>query len=82
MEELEEKFKSLEESLAKEEAARKELESLNSKLASEKQALALQIERERESTTESDERSAKILSQKADVERQVSPIHIFFKIIF
>lgn len=50
------------------------MESLNSKLAAEKQELTLRLEREKETTAEADERSAKILAQKADVERQVSLI--------
>ncbi|CAD5223229.1 unnamed protein product [Bursaphelenchus okinawaensis] len=75
MEELEERFKTLEESFAKEEKARKDLEALNQKILAEKQALSLQIERERENTSESDERSAKILAQKADVERQLTDLN-------
>lgn len=68
---MEQKFKDLEANFAKEEQGRKELESLNAKLSAERQQLVLQLEREKESTAEADERSAKILAQKADVERQV-----------
>lgn len=80
---MEQKLKDLEENFAKEfeslyylnlkfrEKGRKELESLNAKLTAEKQELTLRLEREKETTAESDERSAKILAQKADVERQV-----------
>lgn len=71
LEELEGRFKSLEEGMAKEERARKEMEAQNAKLAADKQALALQLEQEREALAESEERSAKLLAQKSDVERQV-----------
>lgn len=70
-EELEGRFKSLEENMAKEEKLRKDLEANNAKLLTEKQQLALQLEQEREALAESEERSAKLLSQKSDIERQV-----------
>lgn len=48
---------------------------MNAKLTAEKQELTLKLEREKENNAEADERSAKILAQKADVERQVKKLY-------
>ena len=64
-------MKELEENFGKEEKTRKDVEALNAKLTAEKQQIALELEREREALAESEERSAKILAQKTDLERQV-----------
>uniref|UniRef100_A0AC34FKU4 Myosin motor domain-containing protein n=1 Tax=Panagrolaimus sp. ES5 TaxID=591445 RepID=A0AC34FKU4_9BILA len=65
---LEKRCKDLEDSVTKEEKTRKDAEAVNSKLTAEKQQLSLQLEQEREALAESEERSAKILSQKSDLE--------------
>ena len=78
---LEKKCKELEESYSREERTRKEAESVIEKLNAERQALLLQLEQERDMTAEGEERAAKILAQKSDVEKQVrvgtNPISVF-----
>eukprot|EP00080_Pristionchus_pacificus_P015122 PDM75142.1 myo-5 [Pristionchus pacificus] len=60
----------LEEAHAKEERARKELEAELARVSAEKSALALQLEAERDTSAEGEERSAKLLALKSDLEKQ------------
>ncbi|CAI5453487.1 unnamed protein product [Caenorhabditis angaria] len=71
-EELEKKFKALEEEKGSEERKRKDMEAENARLEAEKQALLIQLEQERDSGAEGEERSAKLLAQKADLEKQLA----------
>ncbi|KAE9554526.1 hypothetical protein FO519_002282 [Halicephalobus sp. NKZ332] len=72
---LEKRCKDLEDSVAKEEKSRKDVEALNTKIAAEKQQLALLLEQEKEALAESEERSAKLLSQKSDLEKQLGDLN-------
>lgn len=60
------------ENFSREEKLRKEASSTVERLNAERQALLLQLEQERDVTAEGEERAAKILAQKADIERQVT----------
>ncbi|VDL84031.1 unnamed protein product [Nippostrongylus brasiliensis] len=71
MEALATRLKEIEESHQKEERKRKDLEAENLRLLAEKQAVLLQLEQERDGNAEIEERSAKLLAQKADIEKQV-----------
>ncbi|PIO57749.1 hypothetical protein TELCIR_20831, partial [Teladorsagia circumcincta] len=64
------RLKEIEESHQTEERKRKELEAENARLLAEKQAVLLQLEQERDESAEIEERSAKLLAQKADIEKQ------------
>ncbi|CAJ0577053.1 unnamed protein product, partial [Mesorhabditis spiculigera] len=66
----EKRCKELEESYAKEERSRKDLEADLARMQSEKQALAMQLEQERDTSAEGEERSAKLLALKADLEKK------------
>lgn len=66
------KIKELEESLKKEEGNRKELETQVSKLVEEKNALFLNLEKEKGALAESDERANKLQSLKNDLDKQLN----------
>ncbi|KAE9414726.1 hypothetical protein Angca_002787, partial [Angiostrongylus cantonensis] len=70
MEKLKKKYKELEDSHHTEERKRKDVEAENARLQAEKQAILMQLERERDEISEIEERSAKFLAQKADIEKQ------------
>ncbi|KAI6186038.1 Protein CBR-MYO-5 [Aphelenchoides besseyi] len=70
-EEFEAKYKELEEKSAQEEKQRKELEAWQPKNSS----FRCNWNAKKETTAEADERSAKILAQKSDVERQLSDMN-------
>ncbi|XP_022235922.1 myosin heavy chain, striated muscle-like, partial [Limulus polyphemus] len=68
---LEEKLKAANEALEKEEKLRKELETQNVKVLQEKNDLFMQLEAERSSSGDVEERLTKALTQKGDLESQV-----------
>ncbi len=68
---LEKKCKDMEENYQREERLRKDLETANANMQKEKQALFQQLEQERDALSESEERAAKLLALKSDVEKQV-----------
>lgn len=75
---LEEKLKKEHEAFEKEEKLRKDLEVQNVKLLQEKNDLFLQLESERSSSGDVEERLHKMMTQKADLESQLSvSINIF-----
>jgi len=61
-----------EESLAKEETTRKDLEGQLAKLLTEKNDIFMQLQQEKGNLQSLDERSAKLTAQKADLEKQVN----------
>ncbi|CAG2167136.1 unnamed protein product, partial [Oppiella nova] len=69
---LEEKLKKEHEAFEKEEKLRKELETKNVQLLQEKNDLFLQLESERSSSGDVEERLLKNIAQKADLESQLS----------
>jgi len=68
---LEEKAKKAQEAFEKEEKLRKELEDMNAKLLSEKTNLLRQLEGEKGSLSDFQEKSLKLAAQKADLESQL-----------
>ncbi|KAL4707989.1 hypothetical protein ACJJTC_010605 [Scirpophaga incertulas] len=68
---LEEKAQKAQEAFEKEEKLRKELEVLNAKLLEEKTSLLANLEGEKGSLSETQERAAKLQAQKADLESQL-----------
>jgi myosin heavy chain 6/7 len=78
---LEEKLKKEHEAFEKEEKLRKELEVQNVKLLQEKNDLFLQLESERSASGDIEERLHKMISQKADLESQLS-VSLLFKKFF
>lgn len=68
---LEEKAKKAQEAFEKEEKLRKELEELNAKLLSEKTNLQRQLEGEKGSLSDFQEKALKLNAQKADLESQL-----------
>uniref|UniRef100_A0A0N5AQ97 Myosin head n=1 Tax=Syphacia muris TaxID=451379 RepID=A0A0N5AQ97_9BILA len=72
---LEKKYKEMEETLNREAEMRKDADATIQRLNSERQALLLQLEQERDVTAEGEERAAKMLAQKADVEKQMSDLN-------
>lgn len=72
MQKLEEKCQKIQESLEREEKARKELENLNSKLLEEKQKLLASLEGEKGTLGSVQERAAKLQAQKNDLESQLN----------
>ncbi|MDK0628403.1 hypothetical protein P5F04_16245, partial [Clostridium perfringens] len=68
---LEEKAAKAQEAFEKEEKLRKELEVLNAKLLEEKTALLSNLEGEKGSLSETQERAAKLQAQKTDLENQL-----------
>lgn len=79
---LSSKIKELEELLQKEEANRKELESQVSNLVEEKNQLFLNLEKEKNALSESDERANKLQALKNDLDKQLSVIYfILFSFI-
>lgn len=77
LQELEKKAQKAQEAFEKEEKLRKELEALNAKLLEEKTALLSNLEGEKGSLSEIQERAAKLQAQKADVESQLRVSTIF-----
>ncbi|KAI6193321.1 Myosin head [Aphelenchoides besseyi] len=71
---LEEKIKTLEESLAKETENRSQLESDLAKLVEEKNKLYLELEKEKAAASENEERANKLQAQKADLDRQLTSV--------
>ncbi|XP_042900309.1 myosin heavy chain, muscle isoform X1 [Parasteatoda tepidariorum] len=71
---LEEKLKSEHDALVKEEKVRKELETNNVKLLQEKNDLFLQLEAERSSAGDLEERLNRALAQKADLACQLTDV--------
>lgn len=78
---LEEKARKAQEAFEKEEKLRKELEDMNTKLLSEKTNLLRQLEGEKGSLSEYQEKSLKLAAQKADIESQLQ-VRITFASIF
>lgn len=77
---LEEKARKAQEAFEKEEKLRKELEDMNSKLLTEKTNLLRQLEGEKGSLSDYQEKSLKLAAQKADLESQLqvrSHLHRF-----
>lgn len=68
---LEEKARKAQEAFEKEEKLRKELEDANSKLLNEKNNLLRQLEGEKGSLSDYQEKSLKLSAQKADLESQL-----------
>lgn len=68
----EEKAVKAQEAFEREEKARKELEALNSKLLSEKTDLLRQLEGEKGSLSEYQEKAIKLAAQKTDLESQIA----------
>ncbi len=77
MEALEKKAKEMEENFLREEKLRKEMETQNAKLVTEKNDYFQQLQSEKDNLGETEERAAKLLSQKTDLERQVSVSRAF-----
>lgn len=75
---LEEKAKKAQEAFEKEEKLRKELEELNAKLLTEKTNLLRQLEGEKGSLSDFQEKSLKLAAQKADLESQLQVRIIFW----
>lgn len=71
---LTEKIKELEEKIVKEEGNRKELEVQVAKLVEEKNALFLNLEKEKAALAESEERANKLQAQKNDLDRQLNDL--------
>lgn len=80
LQKLEEKAQKAQEAFEKEEKLRKEVEALNAKLLEEKQALLSNLEGEKGSLSETQERANKLQAQKADLEGQLR-VRIFTYII-
>lgn len=78
LQKLEDKATKAQEAFEREEKARKEVESLNTKLLEEKQALLAQLEGEKGSLSEIQERSAKLQAQKTDLESQLRVSTAFY----
>ncbi|XP_072746179.1 myosin heavy chain, muscle isoform X12 [Anoplolepis gracilipes] len=76
---LEEKAKKAQEAFEKEEKLRKELEDLNAKLLTEKTNLLRQLEGEKGSLSDYQEKSLKLAAQKADLESQLQDLNDRFK---
>lgn len=74
---LEEKAKKAQEAFEREEKLRKELEELNAKLLTEKTNLLRQLEGEKGSLSDYQEKSLKLAAQKADLESQLQ-VRILF----
>ncbi|KAK6638239.1 hypothetical protein RUM44_008668 [Polyplax serrata] len=72
MKKLEEKCQKIQDSLEREEKARKELENLNSKLLEEKQKLLASLEGEKGTLGSVQERANKLQAQKNDLESQLN----------
>ncbi|XP_051154577.1 myosin heavy chain, muscle isoform X23 [Leptopilina boulardi] len=72
--ELQEKAKKFEESWIREEKMRKELEELNTKLLEEKTTLLRQLDGDKGSLAEYQEKALKLGAQKADLESQLADI--------
>lgn len=70
--ELQEKAKKFEESWIREEKMRKELEELNTKLLEEKTTLLKQLDGDKGSLAEYQEKALKLGAQKADLESQLA----------
>lgn len=68
---LEEKARKAQEAFEKEEKLRKELEDMNTKLLTEKTNLLRQLEGEKGSLSEYQEKSLKLAAQKADLDSQL-----------
>lgn len=71
LQKLEEKAQKAQEAFEKEEKLRKEVEALNAKLLEEKQALLANLEGEKGTLGEVQDRANKLQAQKADLENQL-----------
>lgn len=71
LQKLEEKAAKAQEAFEREEKAKKELEGLYSKLLNEKTSLLAQLEGEKGSLSETQERANKLQAQKSDLEGQL-----------
>lgn len=71
LQKLEEKAQKAQEAFEREEKLRKELEVLNAKLLEEKTALLSNLEGEKGSLSETQERAAKLQAQKNDLDAQL-----------
>ena len=69
---MSDKMKELQESLAREEKLRKELEDSSTKLLEEKNQLFTTLESTKGQLSEAEERLAKLQSQKNDADRQLT----------
>lgn len=78
LQELQERARVAQENFEREEKMRKELEVLNSKLLSEKTDLLRQLDGEKGSLTEYQERAIKLAAQKMDLESQLLVCINFF----
>ncbi|WKX94490.1 hypothetical protein Q1695_011624 [Nippostrongylus brasiliensis] len=75
MEKMNDKMKQLEESLAKEEKLRKELEDSSTKLLEEKNSLFTNLESTKSQLSEAEERLAKLQSLKGDADKQLAELN-------
>jgi len=69
---MNEKMKDVQDSLAREEKLRKELEESSTKLLEEKNQLFTTLESTKGQLSEAEERLAKLQSQKTDADRQLT----------
>ncbi|CAF4353109.1 unnamed protein product, partial [Rotaria sp. Silwood2] len=74
MKKMEEEFKTLKETLEKEEKLRKEVEDQNSKLIREKNDLLSQLEFAQVGSSESEERLTRLVTEKADLEQTIKEL--------
>ncbi|EPB79755.1 myosin head [Ancylostoma ceylanicum] len=75
LEKINDKVKQLEESLAKEEKLRKELEDSSTKLLEEKNSLFTNLESTKGQLSEAEERLAKLQALKGDADKQLSELN-------
>ncbi|KAL6736890.1 hypothetical protein Aduo_007192 [Ancylostoma duodenale] len=75
LEKINDKVKQLEESLAKEEKLRKELEDSSTKLLEEKNSLFTSLESTKGQLSEAEERLAKLQALKGDADKQLSELN-------
>lgn len=78
LQKLEEKAQKAQEAFEKEEKLRKELEVVNAKLLEEKNALLANLEGEKGSLSEFQERANKLQAQKNDLESQLRVSNTYY----
>lgn len=71
MDDLQKRCKDLEENRARDERTRHDLESAKTSLWAEKRQLLMELEREKEALTESEQRAAKLVALKNEADKQV-----------
>ena len=75
---MEEKAAKAQEAFEKEEKLRKELEGKNAKLLEEKNALLMQLDMEKGSGADFQDKLNKLMAQKADLEAQLSVRYMYY----